>query len=550
VSDTPDEIAKLKEIITQRDAALVKSEQRVEQLAQRVALLESFLRRSLRGRFIPSSEKISRDPDQQLIDLPGISEPETPTQPLVEVADGTPGAGQPTPRRRGRRRPLALMYPELEVDLVEVDLEPHQKMDADGTPLVRMGYEDAETLVWGIAAPIIRLTRRFRYGRSDTAEKMAIAAIPARLTPKGILADETIHSAVIGHVLDALPWHRQEVMSQRAGCRIPRSVLVNGWDAWCAVMSPLANAIRCYVLAQPVIGADSTVMPHQDGKKPLRCTTTALWAMTDGMAVAMQWTPDLKHERAAEVLGNYSGTLIRDEWDGWKYQVNAMNRAPPGQGVLLRGRQGGCHAHARRRFTDLQGVDQRADRALRLYGSLYQLEQAAVERAYDGADLIEARSEIRSQRSRRVWQDILSLAREIVRCEGPSTAIYRAANYIVKYHTNLELCWTDGRLPIDNNGTENVLRIVALIRKNRLFLGRSPEAGPRLAIALTVLRSCHLVGLNPLSYLMQVTPYLLKLRDEPLITDGCVDLSLLLPHVVAQRTQPQRFGTSSIARAS
>ncbi len=172
------------------------------------------------------------------------------------------------------------MYPDLDIDLQEEDLKPHEKFDADGTPLARMGWEDSDTLVWGIAAPIIRRTRRYRYGRSDTAEKVAIAPVPARLTPKGILADETIHSSVIGHILDALPWHRQEGMSERAGCRIPRSVLVSGFEAWCAVIKPLADEIRAYVLAQPVIGTDSTVMPHQDGKRPLRCSTTALWATT------------------------------------------------------------------------------------------------------------------------------------------------------------------------------------------------------------------------------------------------------------------------------
>ena len=453
-----DRIAALEKLLAQkdadiakRDAELEKRDQRIDQLVQRLSLLEAHLRRALRGRFIPSSETLIHDPGQQCLDLPGLSDPTPPPAPLAEVPEGTPGAGSPPPRRRpGRRRPLTEMYPDLDIDLNEVDLEPHEKVDTDGTPLVRMGWEDSETIVWGINAPVIRRTRRYRYGRSDTGDKIAIAPVPARITPQGILADETIHSAVVGHVLDALPWHRQEGMSERAGCRIPRSVLVNGFAAWCTVMKPLADEIRAYVLAQPVIGADSSYMPQQDGKKPLRCTHTGLWAMTDGVAVAMQWTPDLRHERVTEVLGGYHGTLIRDEWAGFQDLVPKATDPPahpPGTITM-----GGCHAHGRRRFTDLAGVDARADRILQRYQILYRFEVEAVEQSLEGADLVEVREAIRHQRSRPVWESILAQAQEIVAREAPSTAIYKAANYLVKYRVTLERYLTDGRMPIGRVG--------------------------------------------------------------------------------------------------
>jgi transposase len=547
VTDSRDDrIAELEKLLAQRDAELAQRDLRIEQLVQRMSLLEAHLRRSLRGRFIPSAETLIHDPGQQRLDLPGLSELTPAPPPLADVPDGTPGAGSPPPRRRpGRRRSLAERYPDLEIDLHEVDLEPHEKIDADGTPLVRMGWEDSETIVWGIAAPVIRRTRRYRYGRSDTGDKIAIASVPARITPQGILADETIHSAVVGHVLDALPWHRQEGMSERAGCRISRSVLVNAFTAWCSLMQPLADEIRAYVLAQPVIGADSSYMPHQDGKKPLRCTHTGLWAMTDGIAVAMQWTPDLRHERVAEVLGGYRGTLIRDEWKGWK-DLNPLAVDPPDQPPTTVA-MGGCHAHGRRRFTDLQGVDARADRILQRYQILYGFERDAVEQSLDGADLVEAREQIRAQRSRPVWERILSDAQAIVAHDAPSTAIYRAANYLVKYRVTLERYLTDGRMPMDNNGTENALRIVALLRKNRLFLGRTVEAGPRLAVALTVLRSCHLVGINPMTYLSLVTPELLKLRDGSIAWKAGM-LAHLLPQAVGLQRRERTLGSSSIAR--
>jgi hypothetical protein len=98
-----------------------------------------------------------------------------------------------------------------------------------------------------------------------------------------------------------------------------------------------------------------------------------------------------------------------------------------------------------------------------------------------------------------------------------------------------------------NNQTENILRIVALIRKNRLFLGRCEEAGPRFAIGLSVLRSCHLAGLYPLNYLAQETPTLLEYRRRSETGEPLPDLTGLLPLALARPGQRRRLGVSSIA---
>lgn len=552
MSENPaDRIAELERLLAQRDAKAKQDELRAAELTQQVTRLKSFVRRLLRGRFIPSSEKtLIHDPGQLSIDLgPDALTPISPPQPLADVPDGAPGAGTPPKRRRGRRRPLSTMYPDLQRVIDPHPLKPEDCFDVDGTPLVRMGFEDAETLVWNISEPYIRVTRRWRYGRADTAAKVTIAPVPPRITPKGILADETIHTAVIHHVLDALPWHRQEMMSQRAGCRIRRSVLASAYTDWCDLMQPLAQAIRTSVLEQPVVGADSTVMPHQDGRRPRRCSATALWGVTDGRAVFFHWTADQRHARVAEVLGAYRGTVVRDEWEGWKVLLAPRT---DGDGPLAHAppplRMAGCHAHARRRFVDLRG-DHRANQVLLLYRKLYHVEAEAVERALMGEDLAQVRLELRMQRSRTIWSSLLAAAHAICAQEGPSTSLFRAAHYLVKYETTLTRCLEDGRLPVDNNGTENVLRIVALLRKNRLFLGKSPSAGPWLATALTVLRSCHLANINPATYLATVTPTLLRRRENPVAAHEAGELDNLVPHVVA-RNQTKRMGSSSIARAS
>lgn len=63
----------------------------------------------------------------------------------------------------------------------------------------------------------------------------------------------------------------------------------------------------------------------------------------------------------------------------------------------------------------------------------------------------------------------------------------------------------DGRLPIDNNLVENVIRPVSLGRKNWLFAG-SPEGAKRLAIFYSLVATCNLNGINPYEYFYDILP--------------------------------------------
>jgi len=58
----------------------------------------------------------------------------------------------------------------------------------------------------------------------------------------------------------------------------------------------------------------------------------------------------------------------------------------------------------------------------------------------------------------------------------------------------------DGKLAIDNNLAERLLRGIAVTRKNFLFLG-SDTGGDRAAILYTLIETAKLNSLNPEAYL-------------------------------------------------
>ncbi|EBT7801709.1 IS66 family transposase, partial [Salmonella enterica] len=65
-----------------------------------------------------------------------------------------------------------------------------------------------------------------------------------------------------------------------------------------------------------------------------------------------------------------------------------------------------------------------------------------------------------------------------------------------------EFC-RNGWVEIDNNIAENALRVVALGRKNYLFVG-SASGGENAAIMYTLIVTCRLNGIDPESYLRYV----------------------------------------------
>ena len=79
-------------------------------------------------------------------------------------------------------------------------------------------------------------------------------------------------------------------------------------------------------------------------------------------------------------------------------------------------------------------------------------------------------------------------------------ALGQPLDYSLKRWPALSRYATDGRLPIDNNPVENIIRPIAIGKKNWLFTG-SERAGKRAAAIQTLLGTAKLNGLDPAAWL-------------------------------------------------
>ena len=156
----------------------------------------------------------------------------------------------------------------------------------------------------------------------------------------------------------------------------------------------------------------------------------------------------------------------------------------------------GCLAHARRKYFDLNAAQPNsiAQEALSRIAALYVIE--AQSQDMDA----QARTQWRQEHAQPQLQSMHQwlLQTRVTVANGGGTA--KAIDYSLRRWAALSCYATDGSLPIDNNPVENVIRPIALGRKNWLFAG-SERAGQRAAAIQTLLGTAKLNGLDPAAWL-------------------------------------------------
>jgi transposase len=274
-------------------------------------------------------------------------------------------------------------------------------------------------------------------------------------------------------------------------------------------LQPLVDALKAEILTHSVVHADET--PVQMLKPGNGKTHRAyLWAYAAGAfeetrAVVYDFCESRAGENAKVFLGDWRGSLVCDDFSGYKQLMN--------QGVT----EVGCLAHARRKFFDLHasGKSQIAQSALAQIAAIYDVEREVKELTPD------KRRRIRQERSKPLLDTLrqwMILHRQKI-TDGSATA--KALDYSLRRWEALTRFVADGQLPVDNNHIENQIRPIAIGRNNWLFAG-SLRAGKRGAAVMSLIQSARLNGHDPYAYLKDVLARLPTQRNRR--------IGELLPH--------------------
>jgi transposase len=366
-----------------------------------------------------------------------------------------------------------------------------------GCQLKRIGEDVSEKLdyVPGSFAVERHVRGKWACARCQT---LVQAPVPACVIDKGIATAGLMAHVVVAKYIDHQPLYRQEGILGRAGVAVPRSTQAEWIGTIGVQLAPLVDAMREDLLSRAVLHADETpvaMLKPGHGKTHrayLWSYCTTVW--DDINAVVFDFAESRAGHNARRFLGidedgagGWRGTLICDDYAGYKQTLSA--------GVT----EGGCLAHARRKIHELWANHSStlAEHALKLFGALYDVEREVK------ALSIDERKRIRQLKSRPA-ADLLHawlLASRQKVPDGGATA--KAIDYSLKRWGALTRFIDDGDLAADNNRIENLIRPIALGRKNWLFAG-SLRAGQRAAAIMSLLHTARLNGLEPYAYLKDV----------------------------------------------
>jgi transposase len=317
--------------------------------------------------------------------------------------------------------------------------------------------------------------------------------------PEGVIDGGQYGPGVYAHIAvakcdDSLPLYRIERAFARDGYSIARSTLGNLFHRAAELLQPISKRLLELACADPYLSADETTLPvNQKGG----CRKDWIWTFISPLVIAYHFSKSRAGQVPTDLLGQSQGYLQVDGYKGYNAACDEEKRT-----------RVGCWSHCRRMFFKALSSTPEARDVLDLIVNLYRVEYEAAEKEILGTD---AHLALRLRRSKKVIGRIKRLLAREKPKHLPEGPMGKAITYAQNQWESLTVFLTDPKLRLDNNLSENALRIIALGRKNFLFVG-TEVAGSNLAGLQTVIATCKLHGVNPYEYIRDV---IIRVQSHP-----------------------------------
>jgi len=325
-------------------------------------------------------------------------------------------------------------------------------------------------------------------------ERIVQASTPPNVIDGGAWGPSVYAHVVVSKCVDSMPLYRIERALGRGGHAVARSVLCGLFHRTANVLEPIYKRLVDLVRIDPYVQADETRLRVAE---PKNARTAWIWTLLCKEIVVYVYSESRAAETPNHLLAGTTGTLVTDGYSGYNGVV--------GEGKRTRV---GCWAHARRKFYEALSTAPEARELLDQIVALYRVEHDAAE---DGILETPAHGILRDERSRLIVDAIEAWVDGRIEATPPKSPLGAALTYANNQRSALRKFLSDPKLPLDNNLSENALRIIAVGRKNFLFVGHE-EAGHNLAILQTLCSTCLLHGINPYEYIRDVA---VRVRFHP-----------------------------------
>ena len=483
--------AKMLAELDQERSARLRLEAENAFLKEANARLEHLVHELRRARFGPRSEKLA--PDQQQLAFEDIE---------IAIAEGResverrPGASREANAKRPQRRSRALPK---DLPHVEQVIEPASIACPCGCgDMVRIGEDRSERLDMIPARFRVIVTIRPRYACPKGRAGVSQAAAPAHLIEAGLPTEALIAQVIVSKYSEHLPLYRQAQVFARHGVPLDRSTLADWVGRAAFHLTPIVDRMAELLKRSTKLFMDETTAPVLDPGRG-KVKTGYLWALArderpfggaDPPGVVFRYAPGRAGLHAEEMLVGFDGVLQVDGFAGY----NRLQRAE---------RQGGsplklayCWSHGRREVIDAmpQAGSPIGEEILQRIAALY-----AIEKQIRGGSPAQRRA-VRQDRAKPLIVDLEAFINAHRQRLSPKSKMGEALAYLANHWEGLCLYLDDGRIEMDNNPVENLIRPLTLNRKNALFAGHD-EGAHNWARLASLFGTCKLYGIEPFAYM-------------------------------------------------
>ncbi|MFU8778789.1 MAG: IS66 family transposase [Roseovarius sp.] len=478
--------------IAQRAAvlALLDEVAALKDITKRQEHLIAELNHALHGK---RSEKLTEDERQLAFEDLSIALAEVEAEKENRATKAGDGAStKPAPKRTIGNLPADLPR-------VEEVIEPASLICPCGCGLMhKIGEDRTERLDIVPAQLRVIVTVRPKYACRTCTDGVTQAPARAHLIMGGLPTEATIAHVLVCKYADHLPLYRQSQILGRAGLDLHRAVLAMWVGKAAFHLKPVVDRLAEHLKRSDKLFMDETSAPVLD---PGRGATKTgyLWALArddrpwggeDPPGVVYFYAPDRAGVNAENFLTGFDGILQIDGYTGY----NRLTQPSRKGGAPIRVAH--CWAHARRKLKEVFDRDGSAIAAegLRRIAEFYAIE--ADIRGISPGQRLSAR-QARTAPLVAAFGEWLQAQRRKI--SGKSRLGEKLA-YIHNHWDGLQTFLTDGRVEIDSNRVENLIRPIALNRKNALFAGHD-EGGIAWGRIASLIETCKINGVEPFAYL-------------------------------------------------
>jgi len=470
--------------------ALMQEVSALKEITKRQEHLIAELNHALHGK---RSEKLTEDERQLAFEDLTIALKEVEAEKETRAAsqgDGT--RKKPTPRRNIGNLPASLPR-------IENVIEPDSLICPCGCgEMHKIGEDRTERLDIVPAQLRVIVTVRPKYACRACTDGVRQAPVPAFLIDAALPTEGAIAHVLVCKYADHLPLYRQSQILARAGIDLHRAVLASWVGKAAFHLRPVVDRLAAHLKASGKLFMDETTAPVLDPGRG-KTKTGYLWALArddrawggdDPPGVVYFYASGRAGENAETFLTGFDGILQIDGYPGY----NRLTKPSRKGGNPIRTAH--CWAHARRKLKEIFDRDgsEIAAEGLRRIAEFYAVE--ADIRGISPGQRLSAR-QTRTAPLVAAFGEWLQAQRRKI---SAKSRLGEKLAYIHNHWDGLQTFLTDGRVEIDSNRVENLIRPIALNRKNSLFAGHD-EGGVAWGRIASLIETCKINGVEPFAYL-------------------------------------------------